>query len=549
MRAMAAEEGAGYIVRTAEYEGRERHAKAGNLNNALFQTSGEFILILDADQVASPEVLTRTLGHFYEDPKVCLVQTPQFFYNVPPRDPFGSQAPLFYGPIQQGKDGWNAAFFCGSNAVLRREALMQLGVTHFVVELEQRLRRALKTADALLRRAARQLSASDSPAASVAVRELRDALRASRRSLRAKEPIQAITWRFQRQAEASARRLVGADLLQIRAELADIPGVDVADVEGSLSAMLDDEEALSKLAGRADSPLTAIEAIRGLLLAVDVDRESEAQPVMPMSTISVTEDMATAMRLHALGWKTVYHHEDLVQGLAPEDLRTALQQRLRWAQGTIQVMLRENPLVQRGLSIGQRLMYLGTMWTYLSGFFTLVYLAAPVLYLFFGWLPVRTYSADFFWHLVPFLVVNQLLFLVVGWGRPTWRGQQYSLALFPIWIKAVVSAAQNVWFGKKLGFVVTPKTRQGGIYLGLVRPQLIAMGVMIVAALYGLTRLALGRTDETVPILINVFWIGYNLVMLSVVVEAAVYRPSDTPEPSIADGELSEARGRVGAGM
>ena len=57
----------------------------------------------------------------------------------PAGDPFGSQAPLFYGPIQQGKDGWNAAFFCGSNAVLRREALMQLGVRHYVRELEQRV--------------------------------------------------------------------------------------------------------------------------------------------------------------------------------------------------------------------------------------------------------------------------------------------------------------------------------------------------------------------------------------------------------------------------
>ena len=61
-------------------------------------------------------------------PKVAFVQTPQYFYNVPQDDPFGSQAPLFYGPIQQGKDGWNAAFFCGSNAILRREALFQLGL-------------------------------------------------------------------------------------------------------------------------------------------------------------------------------------------------------------------------------------------------------------------------------------------------------------------------------------------------------------------------------------------------------------------------------------
>ena len=90
----------------------ERDAPAresGNLNDALMQTEGEFLLILDADR--SPNGHSdETLGYF-NDRKVALVQTPQYFSNVPADDPLGSQAPLFYGPIQQGKDGWNAAFF------------------------------------------------------------------------------------------------------------------------------------------------------------------------------------------------------------------------------------------------------------------------------------------------------------------------------------------------------------------------------------------------------------------------------------------------------
>ena len=44
------------------------HAKAGNLNNALMQTHGDFVLILDADQIPSPEILDRTLGYFDADP-------------------------------------------------------------------------------------------------------------------------------------------------------------------------------------------------------------------------------------------------------------------------------------------------------------------------------------------------------------------------------------------------------------------------------------------------------------------------------------------------
>lgn len=163
-----------------------------------------------------------------------------------------------------------------------------------------------------------------------------------------------------------------------------------------------DEVALNRLAERDWSPLGAVESVQALVRAVDVDRGDEAQPVMPLSTVSVTEDMATAMHLHALGWKSVYHHERLAEGLAPDDLGTMITQRLRWAQGTLQVMLKENPLRMRGLRVGQRLMYFATMWSYLSGFAAVVYLVAPVLFLLTGTLPVTAWSLDFFLRFVPF---------------------------------------------------------------------------------------------------------------------------------------------------
>ncbi len=141
--------GVGYLTRGGEWAGRPHHAKAGNLNNALMVTEGEFLLVLDADQVPHPDILHRTLGYF-TDPDIALVQTPQHFGNVPAGDPLGSQAPLFYGPIQQGKDGWNAAFFCGSNAVLRREALMRLGLEEYGTQVERAVKRALQRADRIL---------------------------------------------------------------------------------------------------------------------------------------------------------------------------------------------------------------------------------------------------------------------------------------------------------------------------------------------------------------------------------------------------------------
>jgi cellulose synthase (UDP-forming) len=170
-------------------------------------------------------------------------------------------------------------------------------------------------------------------------------------------------------------------------------------------------------------------------------------------------------------------------------------------------------------------MYFATMWTYLSGFAAVVYLAAPVLYLCFGVQPVQSYGSQFMWHFVPYFIANQVLFLVVGYGVRTWRGQQYSLALFPLWIRACVTAVGNVLFGRELGFVVTSKTRQeAGSPWRPIRPQLVAIGILVLSAAVGLIRLAMGYAPSAWGTGVNLLWIGYDLVMLSVVVQAARYK-------------------------
>ncbi|RZI84061.1 MAG: glycosyltransferase, partial [Microbacterium sp.] len=436
----------GYITRSKEWENKPRHAKAGNLNNALLQTDGDFLLILDADQVPHPDILDKTLGYFADDPEVALVQTPQWFVNVDEADPLGSQAPLFYGPIQQGKDGWNAAFFCGSNAILRRDALMHAGVVGYVRSVEQSLAASLKTVSRHLRRAA-----ADRTIPSHLVAELdglRGVVERARIDAAAGEPLSDVTYRVHVAVEEASRRLVGYDLAAIDHNLREIREYDLT--QGSVV----DPSDLTARQLRELSPLGAVAAVDRLIEAVRIDRPDEAQPVQPLATISVTEDMATAMQLHALGWRSVYHHETLAEGLAPEDLRTMLTQRLRWAQGTLQVMLRDNPLTKKGLAVGQRLMYFATMWSYLSGFAAVVYIAAPIIYLVFGVLPVTAWTPDFFVRFVPYFLVNQVLFVVVARGLRTWRGQQYSLALFPVWIMACVTAFRDVMLRRSPQFVV-----------------------------------------------------------------------------------------------
>ena len=109
------------------------HAKAGNINTALERTDGDLVLILDCDHIPVRGFLQETVG-FFLDPSVALVQTPHWFYNPDPFErnlltqgqvPVGNE--LFYKVLQKGNDAWNAAFFCGSAAVVRRQHLLEVG--------------------------------------------------------------------------------------------------------------------------------------------------------------------------------------------------------------------------------------------------------------------------------------------------------------------------------------------------------------------------------------------------------------------------------------
>jgi cellulose synthase (UDP-forming) len=129
--ALARDLGASYLTRP-EHVG----AKAGNLNHALSVVSADLIAVLDADHVAAPGFLARTLPYFADD-RVALVQTPQDFYNdasfehVREQDGTGrvifSEQAVFYRELQPGKNRWGGAFWCGTGAVVRASALGSVG--------------------------------------------------------------------------------------------------------------------------------------------------------------------------------------------------------------------------------------------------------------------------------------------------------------------------------------------------------------------------------------------------------------------------------------
>ncbi|MGK0673792.1 MAG: UDP-forming cellulose synthase catalytic subunit [Halothiobacillaceae bacterium] len=130
LNALCERVGAIYVTRE-----KNLHAKAGNINSALQDhCRGDLVLILDADHIPARDILKNTVGFFLRDPKLFLVQTPHYFINPDPLErnlrtyeQMPSENEMFYSLIQHGLDFWNASFFCGSAALLRRKYLDQIG--------------------------------------------------------------------------------------------------------------------------------------------------------------------------------------------------------------------------------------------------------------------------------------------------------------------------------------------------------------------------------------------------------------------------------------
>lgn len=439
MRQIAVEEDVGYLTRTGN-----AGYKAGNLRNALEQTSGELLVICDADTRLFPDFLARTLGYF-RDPKVAWVQTPQWFYDLDEgtplpewlarrlrlgavgrglgravqaifgelrvgKDPLGNDPEMFYDVILRRRGWANAAFCCGAASVHRREAVMEAALKAFGEQVGRDVERAT---------------------------------------------------------------------------------VDVVDptLRSDLSAMV------------------AVEAVR-------------ANEVTPYK-FHVSEDIYTSIILHSdreRGWRSVFHAEPLSKMLSPQDLLTWTIQRFKYAGGTLDIARNDNPL-RRTMSFWQKLMYGTTIYSYLSPLWTVVMLVMPILYFFTGISAVTTYDLPFYAHIVPFLVVNRLAFMLATWGVESWRGEQYYLSFFWANLKALV----HVLRGLPVKFTVTPKVKQAGNFLGLALPHLT---LVILTGLGLVFRGALVLFDESPagPFVVNLFWSLWNASCLMAMLSAAFYK-------------------------
>jgi cellulose synthase/poly-beta-1,6-N-acetylglucosamine synthase-like glycosyltransferase/tetratricopeptide (TPR) repeat protein len=349
--ALAKELGVEYINRPTNI-----HAKAGNLNHAMEITSGEFVVIFDADHVSRRDFITRLLGYFVDE-RMGFIQTPHSFYNFDnfhgtldyKKKRYWEEGELFYNVIQPGKNYWNAVSFCGSAAMFRRAALVDVGL---------------------------------------------------------------------------------------------------------------------------------------------------------VATETITEDMHTGLRMHSKGWNSLFVNERLVSGQAANDVTTFNTQRLRWGEGNLGVLAHDNPLTMPGLTIGQRIGYLGSMLSWTTGIQKLQLYISPMLMLFTGIAPV----ADFNWLLGVITVVYMIMIwtavTVTSNGHGNLIGTEMThMASF--WTQ-IHSTYRAIFKRKKTTFVVTAKRgRQSNSIRRYIMPQCLYIAGSVLAIAWATTRYAIGLSNDLAGLILG----------------------------------------------
>ncbi|GGB26008.1 cellulose synthase catalytic subunit (UDP-forming) [Tistrella bauzanensis] len=376
LQAMCSRLGVRYLTRE-----NNAHAKAGNLNAALRHSQGDLIAVFDADHVPTRDFLMATAGFFLKDPKLFLVQTPHFFLSPDPLERnlgtferMPSENEMFYGMIQRGLDRWNAAFFCGSAALLRRACLEEIG---------------------------------------------------------------------------------------------------------------------------------------------------------GFSGSSVTEDAETALDLHARGYNSVYFGKPLIAGLQPESFAAFIGQRSRWAQGMTQIFIMKNPLIKRGLTLGQRLSYLASSMFWLFPFSRLMFLIAPLFYLYFGLEIYRATAAEFAAYTLTYLAASLVIQNALN-GRFRWPliSELYELSQSLHTSVAIVTTIVNP---RKPTFKVTAKgaTLTHDHVSPLARPLLVVIGLLLLGVAATIWRYVMEPSTRDVVLVVG-FWNLFNMLLalaaLGVVCEHAQHR-------------------------
>lgn len=247
-----------------------------------------------------------------------------------------------------------------------------------------------------------------------------------------------------------------------------------------------------------------------------VFRRSALEDVGGFAEDSITEDLATSVKLHLKHWKSMYCNKAYTFGMAPEDLESYFKQQSRWAMGSIGLFRRVIRLFftdMKALTAIQWIEYtLATTW-YFIGWAYFFMVAGPIMYILFNvhsflldpWLIVLTW--------LPYFFLSMLLFYSSMSKKKyplstMFKVQVLNMLTIPILMRAAILGVLNI----KKGFQVTPKGVGTSVPYTELWQQLLLLGVNFAALLWGLFRLS---NENDILLSVDVFWVFFHSILFS----------------------------------
>lgn len=236
----------------------------------------------------------------------------------------------------------------------------------------------------------------------------------------------------------------------------------------------------------------------------------------------LSEDMHTAMRLHAKGWTSVYVPFPLSYGLVPATLASYYKQQLKWARGTFELLVTTYPTVVKQLSWRQRFHYLTLPFHYLLGVIQLIDLLIPVMSLVLMRLPLRLDLLVFATAYLPLLLTA---FLIRQYAQ-RWLIERQEAGFHVLggilssgtWWIYVLGLLYTI-FRVEVPYLPTPKNDQPRNHVILCLPNLLMIlvsGLAIGFSIYHYGRFAVSNVYSQLMIgfgLLNMFILSLNVLI------------------------------------
>ncbi|MEO5893127.1 MAG: glycosyltransferase family 2 protein [Ferruginibacter sp.] len=203
----------------------------------------------------------------------------------------------------------------------------------------------------------------------------------------------------------------------------------------------------------------------------------------------LSEDMHTAMQLHAKGWRSIYVPAILTRGLVPATMSSYYKQQLKWSRGTWELLLLVYPKLFRKFTWRQKLHYFTLPFHYLSGLIFFINFLIPVISLFTGYVPLKMDMVSFLLATLPAFTMSILIrHYVQKWvAEERERGFHLVGGVLQIgtwWIHSI--GFFYTLIRKKVPYIPTPKNDNDPLPLILNLPNFLIAAISLSAIIYGL---------------------------------------------------------------